>query len=350
MSAEAISLNEESLPKVRLHATAVFVILNHFVRRSDKDARVLGKWWLLGIPGGVVVRCEWTTNFTPPLFTFCTFILSFVCLFRAPAIHLSPSTLSLLDQTGTLLGRKDGNVIEVTDCFGVPFIEKTNDLYVAINKEYHNSMYAATRRVSRKEEIVGWFSTTKDGALIVDNSSLVNDFYSQECNGPIHLVVDANMTGMNLNVRGFVSTPICLGDTAFANMFEEVEVEVVINEAETKALYHMIYNTQEGEALTTEMVSSLPSEGESVEMAVEKLLSSIDELQVYVDEVVAGKREGSPQVGLALFDALSSLQAYKQEDLSARLRNKVQDLLMVAYLSSIMKTQLKISDKIHAIV
>ncbi len=242
----------------------------------------------------------------------------------------------------------DGNIIEVTDCFGVPFLEKSNDLYVAINKEYHDSMYAATRRVSKKEELVGWFSTAKDGALIVDNSSLVNDFYSQECNSPIHLVVDANMTGMNLNVRGFVSTPICVGDTAFANMFEEIEVEVVINEAETKALYHMIYNAEEGES--TEMISSLPSEGDSVEIAVEKLLGSIDELQEYVDDVVAGKREGSAQIGLALFDALSALQAYKQEDLSARLRNKVQDLLMVAYLSSIMKTQLKISDKLHAIV
>ena len=40
---EAISLKEDCLPKVRLHATAVFVILNHFVRRSDKEARVLGK-------------------------------------------------------------------------------------------------------------------------------------------------------------------------------------------------------------------------------------------------------------------------------------------------------------------
>ena len=242
----------------------------------------------------------------------------------------------------------EGNVIEVPDCFGVPFSEKTNELYVAINKEYHSSMYASTRRVSKKEGIVGWFSTTKDGALIVDNSSLVNDFYSQECNNPVHLVLDANMTGMNLNVRGFVSTPICLGDTAFANMFEEIEVEVVMSEAETKALYHMIYNGEEKKE--TEIVSHLPSEADSVEIAVEKLLASIDELSGYVDEVVAGKREGSADVGLALFDALSALQAYKQEDLSARLQNKVQDLLMVGYLSTIMKTQLKISDKLHAII
>ena len=219
---------------------------------------------------------------------------------------------------------------------------------MAINKDYHNNMYAATRRVSKKEEIVGWFSTTKDGALIVDNSSLVNDFYSQECNGPIHLVVDANMTGMNLNVRGFVSTPICIGDTAFANMFEELEVEIVINEAETKALYHMIYNTEELKPNSTEMVASVPSESQSVELAIESLLSSIDELQEYVDDVVAGKREGSLQVGLALFDVLGALKAYKPEDLSSRLRSRMQDMMMVAYLSQIMKTQLKISDKIHA--
>ena len=84
-------------------------------------------------------------------------------------------------------------------------------MYVAINKEYHKSMYAAQRRVSRKEEIVGWFTTTKDGALIIDNSSLVNDFYSQECYDPIHLVLDANMTGMNLCVRGFVSALFAWG-------------------------------------------------------------------------------------------------------------------------------------------
>jgi len=284
-------LAQDALPKVNLHATAVFGILNHFMRRTDRDARVIG----------------------------------------------------------TLLGRRgDDRTVEVTDCFGVPFLEKEDELYVAINKEYHKSMYAAQRRVSRKEEIVGWFTTTKEGALIIDNSSLVNDFYSQECDDPIHLVLDANMTGMNLSVRGFVSAPICLGDTAFANMFEEVQVEVVMNEAETMALYHMIYNAEGKEGTT--VVASLPGENEAVVASVEKLLGSIDEISAYVDDVVSGKKQGSPAVGLALFDALSALRSYKQDELSAQLQGKAQDLLMVSYLSSVMKTQLKISDKLHAII
>ena len=65
-----------------------------------------------------------------------------------PHLPISNSLASI----GTLLGRRgDDRTIEVTDCFGVPFLEKVDELYVAINKEYHKSMYAAQRRVSRKE-------------------------------------------------------------------------------------------------------------------------------------------------------------------------------------------------------
>ena len=93
----------------------------------------------------------------------------------------------------------------------------------------------------------------------------------------------------------------------------EVEVEVVMNEAETTALYHMIYNA-EGKDGSTEVVASLPGENEAVVSAVERLLGSIDEITAYVDDVVSGKKQGSPTVGLALYDALSALQSYKQEE------------------------------------
>ena len=110
-------------------------------------------------------------------------------------------------------------------------------------------------------------------------------------------------------------------------MFEELQVEVVMNEAETMALYHMIYNA-EGKDGTTEVVSSFPSEKESVAVAVQKLLGSIDEVSAYVDDVVSGRKTGSSAVGLALYDALSTIQSYKQEELSTQLQGKVQDLLI----------------------
>ena len=80
-------------------------------------------------------------------------------------------------------------------------------------------------------------------------------------------------------------------------------------------------------------MSSFPSESESVAAAVEKLFGSIDESIAYVDDVVSGKKIGSPTIGLASYDALSTIQSYKQEEVSTQLQGKVQDLLMVAYLS-----------------
>ena len=48
---------------------------------------------------------------------------------------------------------------QVSDSFGVPHLEKSDEVYVAINKDYHKSMYSFHRRIHRKELIVGWYTT-----------------------------------------------------------------------------------------------------------------------------------------------------------------------------------------------
>lgn len=39
---EALVLNDEYLPSIRLHATAIFSILNSHSRREEKQTRVIG--------------------------------------------------------------------------------------------------------------------------------------------------------------------------------------------------------------------------------------------------------------------------------------------------------------------
>jgi hypothetical protein len=70
MNLEAISLAEEAMPKVKLHATAVFVILNHFVRRSDKNARVLGTNMLIAELCTVLIIACHHTNLTFHSYSF----------------------------------------------------------------------------------------------------------------------------------------------------------------------------------------------------------------------------------------------------------------------------------------
>jgi len=157
---EAITLFDEttkrsSYPKIEVHAIAVFSILNNFMRRSPRDSRVMG----------------------------------------------------------TLLGeRKEDGTVVVTECFAVPFQEKVNEVYVAIDLKYHKHMYSFHRRNNKNEVIVGWYTTsTAQGQFITDNTSLMYDFYSKECDNPVHISVDTSLLSDNLSTRGFVSDPLIVG-------------------------------------------------------------------------------------------------------------------------------------------
>jgi len=196
----ALSLADEELPQVKVHATAVISMLNHFVRRDNRDSRVIG----------------------------------------------------------TLLGVANGRVLEVTDCYAVPFQESkgSEKLYVGIDEEFHKSMFSFSKRVNKKEQVLGWYaSTTPSGALIIDQSSLINDFYTRKSEfgvtNPIHLVVDTTLTGDDVKVRGFVSRPVKVGNANLANCFLELDVEVMMSDAETTALYHMIHGQAEGTVFKT---------------------------------------------------------------------------------------------------
>ena len=303
---EALSLlGDDALPCIKVHPTAVFGILQHFSRRSDLSTRVIG----------------------------------------------------------TLLGSKNGNNVEVTDCYGVPFMEEEDEIKIKINQEYNNQMYAAHRRISKKEEIIGWYSTTAvNGAFLTNTSSYINSHYAKQVDddAPIHLVVDSTLKGQTMAIRGFVAKPISLDDSTFADMFEEVKVELVMTPAEKVAIYHMMLGDSDDTVTSagtvfqewndTKIVSALPNERVSVNNSVSQLLKTIDELSSYVDKVVSGDAPAIADIGVELSHALSSLQTYNSEEITAQLQGKVQDMLMIAYLSTLTKAQLKISEKLHAIV
>jgi translation initiation factor 3 subunit F len=306
---EALSLGDAGDVAVKLHPTVVFSILNHFIRRTDRDSRVIG----------------------------------------------------------TLLGYVKNGVVEITECFGVPHIEKKEELMVAITKDYHKQMYSFHRKTNRKEKIVGWYTTTSpEGALINDISSLIHNFYSAECANPVHIVVDTTLAGDTMGVRGFVSAPLMISELNLARKFNEVKVDFTMTDSESTCLFTMMngYNlgsgssgarasTAVGESKqweSSQVVAKVPTQRETVNASMEKLLRVLDDVQAYVDGVVAGKTEPCAENGMKIADAVVALQSVRPEDFQAVLQDKIQDLLMVSYISSLAATQLEISEKINQIL
>ena len=100
----------------------------------------------------------------------------------------------------------------------------------------------------------------------------------------------------------------------------------------------------------SEVVASVPDQRESVHSAMKKLLVVLDQIQKYVDGVVDGSEQPMAEYGMKIADAISALQSVRPEEFHSMLQEKIQDLLMVSYISTLAQTQLAISAKINAIL
>lgn len=191
-----------------------------------------------------------------------------------------------------------------------------------------------------------------NGAFIVDNSSLIHDFYTNECDNPVHLVVDTTLSSDSISARGFVCQQMVVGFDVLANTFQEVKVDIELSESEATCLYHMIHGQKnDSKWQNSEIIASLSSSTERLDTSVAALSKVLDDIQAYVDNVVEGKINPSREVGIAIAEALSAFSAQNlQASQQASVQNKIQDLLMISFLSTLTQTQALISEKLFEVV
>ncbi|KAG8690346.1 hypothetical protein FRC08_010558 [Ceratobasidium sp. 394] len=129
---------------VTIHPVALFSILDHFLRRTESQERVIG----------------------------------------------------------TLLGTRTETETEVKSSFAV--IHNETDEQVALDMDYHRTMYDLHQKVNPKEVIIGWYSTGTD---LNTYSALIQNFYSQET-APyqaVHVVLDTGIReGVKQGVKSYV--------------------------------------------------------------------------------------------------------------------------------------------------
>lgn len=235
---------------------------------------------------------------------------------------------------GTLLGKSDENMTEITNAFAVPHAERGDE--VAIGKDFNKKMLALHPR----ETVIGWYAST-DTSVMVDTSSLIHEFYAGECDDgdPIHLVVDTRLESDQLNIQAFKSQPVIIQGEHIGNVFHELHLTLQSNEPENIALHEMIKanNGKEEKASAANLQSSMEQ--------LHQLLSSTLE---YVDQVVEGKVKPDSEKGRQISDCLAVVPRVRPEIFDKLFHNSLQDLLMVTYLSNITKTQLEIAEKLNA--
>eukprot|EP00527_Entomoneis_sp_CCMP2396_P004303 CAMPEP_0198141206 /NCGR_PEP_ID=MMETSP1443-20131203/4231_1 /TAXON_ID=186043 /ORGANISM="Entomoneis sp., Strain CCMP2396" /LENGTH=314 /DNA_ID=CAMNT_0043803871 /DNA_START=45 /DNA_END=989 /DNA_ORIENTATION=- len=260
---------------------------------------------------------------------------------------------------GTLLGRRDGNTVEVTNCFAVPHAERGEE--VAIGKDFNKRMLSLYMRSNRRESVVGWYASAASGTgpnataspLIADTSSLIHEFYAGETdeNDPVHLVVDTRLVADQLSIRAYKSTQVVVQGESVGSLFHEVRLALKSNEPETICLNEMIKSQTNAlaagkESKEDEIVGSDASGALLVSM--KKLFALVESTLEYVDSVVDGKVTADPEVGRQLADTLASVPRIRPDVFDTLFHDSLQDLLMVTYLSNITRTQIAFAEKLNS--
>ena len=255
---------------------------------------------------------------------------------------------------GTLLGRRDGSSVEITNCFAVPHAERGDE--VAIGKDFNRQMLALHSRADRREVVVGWYGTAlpnEDGSghsSIADTSSLIHEFYAGECDeDPIHLVVDTGLDDDAINLRAYVSSPVVVAGEALANLFHEVRLSLKSSEAERICVDEMI-KSQQKEGPDADAAAGAGGGGDAtaaLKVSMTKLLDMLESASQYVDSVVEGRTPPDDAVGRQIADTLSAVPRVRPEVFDKTFADTLQDMLMVTYLTNVTKTQLTIAEKLN---
>lgn len=150
---------------VKVHPVVIFNILDHFIRRTEGQDRVIG----------------------------------------------------------TLLGVNVEGTIEIRNCFPVPHTEGEQ---VAVDMQFHRNMCELHQKTAPKEVIVGWYTTGLD---ITENSVVIHDFYSKESStNAVHLLIDTALTNDTLGIRAYTGTNLTLAEKpSLGSYFQPVPLEML---------------------------------------------------------------------------------------------------------------------------
>ncbi|CAO1618006.1 unnamed protein product [Sympodiomycopsis kandeliae] len=270
---------------------------------------------------------------------------------------------------GTLLGTQTESEVEIKSCFAVPHHESEEQ--VQVDMEYHRQMIELYRRVHPEETIVGWYATSSD---LNAYSALIQDFYTKECvpHQAVHLTIDTDLaakattpesgdsTQKPLGVRAYVSSPLGLSPKAENAVFLPLPVTLLSSPAERPALSLLASQSSSTQstdaAAATSQLAQLSSSGQVVPdlaaltQSLVQIQSQLRRVLAYVQDVVSGKIQGDEVVGRHLLDTIARIpigaSAAEGKDVSDLWNSCLQDVLMVSYLSNIVRAQAEVAGRL----
>ncbi|KDD76377.1 hypothetical protein H632_c249p1 [Helicosporidium sp. ATCC 50920] len=270
---------------------------------------------------------------------------------------------------GTLLGSVSEGVVEVKTAYAVPHNEQ--DDQVSVDEQHHQTMLNLHRRVSLRERVVGWFSS--DGE-VSGSDVLLHSFFCKTTDAPtlVLLKVDTTLGSGALSIRAYSSRVLQLEGEELAREFQEIPCEVKSTEAERVGLDLLTQEDAQvpgscsqrqaaepqGEGPTTNgpaseaagaqlsQLSSADASAAALDESLAHLEASLEAAASYAEAVAAGKTPPVASVGRALAEVVASVPRLTPEDLEATMSAARGDVVLAHYFAGLVRAHIALADKL----
>lgn len=253
--------------------------------------------------------------------------------------------------------------MEIRSTFAVGHTETTDQ--VEVDMEYQKQMLSLHLKANPREFLVGWYATSSE---LNTFSALIQNFYSGQGDGTwphpaVHLTV-STVPGKDIETRAYISAPVGVTAERAADSaaFIPVPYEIRYGEAEKSGL-EAVANAKDAENRTTSIFTDI----ETLERAIEEVLGMIDRVSRYVESVIDEEAPVSTALGQFLLNTLAlapkvepadierdlyvfffppPLHQYNDANQTTYSNNHIQDVLVVSYLANTIRTQMDLSNRL----
>ncbi|KAH3681349.1 hypothetical protein WICPIJ_007702 [Wickerhamomyces pijperi] len=268
---------------------------------------------------------------------------------------------------GALVGQRseDGSLYEVRDAYLVGHKDEGDE--VTIEEAQHRAQLALHKRSHPKDTLLGWFSTSPK---IDSFTTVIHEFMTKSSDGAIvnpaiHLTLEHDLQeGQTLKevptINTYIGTSIGASSAAAANLkivykgasylFTPVANKITHGVSE-RAILNIASKQVFEEKQSVDILGGTGVDLASLSEHLSKMDTLIQSTIEYIESIEKGEVQANEEFGKFLLANLkNNVDSVNLEDLEKTFNSHIQDVLMIEYLTSSIKTQLDLSSKLATLV
>jgi len=230
---------------------------------------------------------------------------------------------------GMLLGSVSKGVVDITNCYAVPFEEDERDLNIwYLDHSFHEQMFAMFKKVNASEKLVGWYST---GPKIKPGDLQIDQLVRRYTPNPVMVIVDVQPKALGIPTEAYHAVEEIREGQQQQWTFKHVPSEIGAMESEEVGVEHLLRDVKD----TT--ISTLANRVTQKLGALKGLAARLSEVDGYLQNVLSGRLPVSHQIIYQLQDIFNLLPNLNIEELVKAFAVKTNDMMLSIYLASVIR-------------